>query len=248
MLNTIALKPCPFCNSANIDAEGWMSCEPDGSDKRTGPACDDCGASAASIDQWNTRAQSDVRATEPKSEPAGQDIAEEIAHCVKTAMLDAEGKFSNMPYSKVVANLILQNFAVARHGATRVPPADLADEVADLTTANVLLHASLRSREEETASLRAQLQEAKEERDDVRSRYVREIAIVNDLSAQLASARKVLEPFAAFAEALNETVPDDISIGIFAGGAMRFGPSGGASVKDLRAARVALTDEEGDSK
>lgn len=32
-----------------------MSCEPDGSNKRTGPACDDCGASAGSDERWNTR-------------------------------------------------------------------------------------------------------------------------------------------------------------------------------------------------
>lgn len=49
------LLTCPFCASKNIDPEGWMSCEPDGSDKKTGPACDDCGASASSIEQWNTR-------------------------------------------------------------------------------------------------------------------------------------------------------------------------------------------------
>lgn len=49
-----------------------------------------------------------------------------------------------------------------------------------------------------------------------------------------------LRPFAAFAEALNEAVPDDIAIGIYADGAMRFGPSGGATVGDLRKARAAL--------
>lgn len=51
----IKLLPCPFCGSDSIDPEGWMSCEPDGSDKKTGPACDDCGASAASDERWNTR-------------------------------------------------------------------------------------------------------------------------------------------------------------------------------------------------
>lgn len=32
-----------------------MSCEADGSCKRTGPACDDCGASAETDERWNTR-------------------------------------------------------------------------------------------------------------------------------------------------------------------------------------------------
>lgn len=50
------LLPCPFCGSTNIDSEGWMSCEPDGSDKKTGPACDDCAGSTESVERWNTRA------------------------------------------------------------------------------------------------------------------------------------------------------------------------------------------------
>jgi hypothetical protein len=44
------LKPCPFCGSSNIDPAGWM----DG-DGNAGPACDDCGASAESVDAWNRR-------------------------------------------------------------------------------------------------------------------------------------------------------------------------------------------------
>lgn len=50
-----ALKPCPFCNSRNVDPEGWKS-----SDGRTGPACDDCCGSADSIVQWNTRPRETV--------------------------------------------------------------------------------------------------------------------------------------------------------------------------------------------
>lgn len=53
---------------------------------------------------------------------------------------------------------------------------------------------------------------------------------------------EALKPFAAFAEALNEAVPDDIAIGIYADGAMRFGPSGGATVGDLRKARAAIAN------
>lgn len=53
-------------------------------------------------------------------------------------------------------------------------------------------------------------------------------------------AREALEPFAAFADALNEDVPDNIAIGFYADGAMRFGPNGGATVGSLRKARAAL--------
>lgn len=51
------LKHCPFCGSINIDPEGWTSlAEFEGTkDYRSGPACDDCGASAQSIDEWNKR-------------------------------------------------------------------------------------------------------------------------------------------------------------------------------------------------
>lgn len=54
------LLPCPFCGSKNVSADGWSSC-----DGITGPACDDCGASAGSvrlsteenIAAWNTRTE-----------------------------------------------------------------------------------------------------------------------------------------------------------------------------------------------
>lgn len=45
-----ALKPCPFCGSNDIDPEGWMSLT------ATGPACNNCSASANSIPEWQTRA------------------------------------------------------------------------------------------------------------------------------------------------------------------------------------------------
>jgi len=53
------LKPCPFCGSENIDARGWSSIG-----NISGPACDDCGASAGKVSKsnadnitaWNTRA------------------------------------------------------------------------------------------------------------------------------------------------------------------------------------------------
>ncbi len=47
---TIKLKPCPFCGSVHIDPEGWLR-----NDGISGPACDNCGASAGSITLWNKR-------------------------------------------------------------------------------------------------------------------------------------------------------------------------------------------------
>jgi len=63
----IQLKACPFCGSTSIDPEGWMSgwCQcPDAAahaimkcEKRTGPSCDGCGATAESVEAWEARAQ-----------------------------------------------------------------------------------------------------------------------------------------------------------------------------------------------
>jgi hypothetical protein len=61
--------------------------------------------------------------------------------------------------------------------------------------------------------------------------------------ARIAELEKALRPFADFADALNEELPDNISIGIFADGAMRFGPSGGPDLASLRAARAALSPQ-----
>lgn len=43
------LAPCPFCGSASIDPAGWASTD------RSGPACDDCGGSADTVELWNSR-------------------------------------------------------------------------------------------------------------------------------------------------------------------------------------------------
>lgn len=39
---------CPFCHGSNIDPEGWAS-----NDGKKGPACDDCGGSADTVELWN---------------------------------------------------------------------------------------------------------------------------------------------------------------------------------------------------
>ena len=43
------LLPCPFCGSVNIDPKGWASTD------RAGPACDDCGGTADTVELWNSR-------------------------------------------------------------------------------------------------------------------------------------------------------------------------------------------------
>lgn len=48
----VQLSRCPFCGSTNLDAAAWMS---DADVNNTGPGCDDCGATARSVELWNTR-------------------------------------------------------------------------------------------------------------------------------------------------------------------------------------------------
>jgi len=71
------LLPCPFCGSTNIDPEGWVAQNPDGSDRQTGPACDDCVASAQSVEQWNTRALKSLLLAQPTREMLAHLIATE---------------------------------------------------------------------------------------------------------------------------------------------------------------------------
>lgn len=47
---TEKLKPCPFCKSADIDPKGVLR-----NDGKTSPCCMNCGATAESVERWNTR-------------------------------------------------------------------------------------------------------------------------------------------------------------------------------------------------
>ncbi|QOV06300.1 hypothetical protein CPT_Maja_080 [Burkholderia phage Maja] len=47
--------PCPFCGSESIDPKGWLA-----NNGKSGPACDDCGATAESVEAWNRRAQNEA--------------------------------------------------------------------------------------------------------------------------------------------------------------------------------------------
>ena len=71
------------------------------------------------------------------------------------------------------------------------------------------------------------------------------------LSADLAAAerrigelREGLKPFAIFGEALTTIVSHDAALGMFCDGAMRFGPSGGANIGDLRRAASLLQEPD----
>lgn len=45
----VKLEPCPFCGGTDIDPTGWVSAV------RSGPACNDCNATADSVAAWNRR-------------------------------------------------------------------------------------------------------------------------------------------------------------------------------------------------
>ena len=45
------LLSCPFCGSESVDPKGWLR-----NDGVSGPECDGCGATAESVEIWNTRA------------------------------------------------------------------------------------------------------------------------------------------------------------------------------------------------
>lgn len=88
---TITLLPCPFCGSANIDAAGWAS------QTSSGPACDDCGASAgstladtpeANIAAWNTRTTS-LAAQDGLVEAALTGDAEDICAGISDEAIEA---------------------------------------------------------------------------------------------------------------------------------------------------------------
>lgn len=66
------LKPCPFCKSVNVSAEGWMR-----NDGKTGPACDDCGGSADTVDLWNAAPRTDACA-----EVTGQNRQYRLAYAI----------------------------------------------------------------------------------------------------------------------------------------------------------------------
>ncbi len=94
------LKPCPFCGSKSVDAEGWRN-----SEGITGPACDDCGASAGGVSHssmenvaaWNTR-------TSEQLERVADEMAEALREMSPEAQV-AEGHIAMRTYDKCIAAL-----------------------------------------------------------------------------------------------------------------------------------------------
>lgn len=58
-------KPCPFCGG-KCDPEGWSGTGPGGEGRR-GPECEECGATAESLEAWNRR---DTGTRNTSSEPS----------------------------------------------------------------------------------------------------------------------------------------------------------------------------------
>lgn len=84
--------PCPFCGSANVDPDGWAS------QHTSGPACDDCGASAGGAMQsreenvaaWNTRPESTERTAREAAEAAVARMREGVAEMVGVMKREAQ--------------------------------------------------------------------------------------------------------------------------------------------------------------
>lgn len=74
------LLPCPFCGSTDVDPEGWMSINKDGTQKKTGPACDECGGSTESIERWNTRPCRTAQGLDPATIEACAKVCEDLRH------------------------------------------------------------------------------------------------------------------------------------------------------------------------
>ncbi|WP_031524482.1 hypothetical protein [Siccibacter colletis] len=58
--------PCPFCGG-KCDAEGWMGSYDEGV-PLCGPECEDCGATAISLKEWNRHTVMPAAAPQPESE------------------------------------------------------------------------------------------------------------------------------------------------------------------------------------
>jgi len=93
MTTTDALLPCPFCGSAAIDAQGWASTD------STGPACDDCGASAGcvsasaseNIAAWNRRAGlAHITALTAERNAAVAEVGQIVAWLRKEAIMSTD--------------------------------------------------------------------------------------------------------------------------------------------------------------
>lgn len=57
-LSKISMKACPFCGSLDVDAQFSASQKDEGGPIEHSPGCMDCGATAETVEIWNTRKDS----------------------------------------------------------------------------------------------------------------------------------------------------------------------------------------------
>lgn len=80
---TDQLKPCPFCGSNHVDPIGWLNAA-----GKTGPECCVCGATAASVGDWNARHIPEGSSLSPELTEKIDKIAENARWCSDTIIDD----------------------------------------------------------------------------------------------------------------------------------------------------------------
>ena len=112
------MKRCPFCGSANVDPQGWASRDPDAqvsSSNREGPACDDCGATADTLEMWNRRAS---EACDP-SDPVETFLAEVRAELASARLKFPGDRIMTLALAGIEATELARGMVLARGCASR---------------------------------------------------------------------------------------------------------------------------------
>ncbi|WP_208450548.1 hypothetical protein [Burkholderia contaminans] len=119
--------PCPFCGSENVDPKGWLA-----NDGRSGPACDDCGATAESVEGWNCRAQPEPQMADERVAFIPCPICNGVEGCDHTAP-EREHAASNLSRPEACTHSYALPGATCEECGERVPnPADKAREITHL--------------------------------------------------------------------------------------------------------------------
>ncbi|WP_186194435.1 Lar family restriction alleviation protein [Burkholderia gladioli] len=109
-----SVDPCPFCGSDSVDPKGWA-----GNDGRTGPACDECGATAETIAGWNRRAAVSPATADERVAFTDQQIYDRFSFL--------EGVVNERNYRKIADTAI----EIARASQAAAPQANAAEESED---------------------------------------------------------------------------------------------------------------------
>lgn len=99
------LLPCPFCGSTDVDPEGWATLPEYAKtpEERSGPACDECGASAQTTKIWNTRSGFSLDLKDEIGERAIATI--ETQNWTDTSLTEEEKNLIHMAVSFVLSAL-----------------------------------------------------------------------------------------------------------------------------------------------